>query len=221
MARHFETPLVLLALLAVSCRHHPPVPPGSEQREEMGRQLRDFRDYWLVPAKIAPPTVDFAAQRATAGAYVATIAPMLPEDAPWNQWHGGELRLFNNRAGYVFQLTIEGPGPVRWLPGETWLRLNGKGDRLPPAEVPDQLLAPLFGAALDQEAMLVEGDLVERTRAAGPFRAAYLPSTSSPTPLQGVLAFTLPDPEAQVVAFELTVGIAGPDGRQTFDWTFR
>ena len=67
-------------------------------------------------------------------------------------------------------------------------------------------------AALLQEGFGLDGDHVERTRAAGPFRAAYLPLGTAQAPLHGVIGFPLSDPERHVVALRVTVGVQGPDG---------
>ena len=67
-------------------------------------------------------------------------------------------------------------------------------------------------AALLQEGFGLDGDHVERTRAAGPFRTAYMPLGSVAAPLHGVIAFPLLDPDKHVVALRVTVGVQGPDG---------
>jgi len=202
-----------LALTGLSCKPKGWEVPAPAEQAVVQDQLDRFARSWLYPAKIAPPTVPFDEQETHEGGITVRVQPLRPEDAPWNTWPGPSARLFNNRAALLFHVTIEASRPVRWLPGSTGLELNDPGDPLPPARTPDELLAPLLRAALLQERYALEGDFVQRTRAAGPFRAAYLPPDSASTPLTGVIGFPLPDPEKQVIALQLTVGLLGPDGR--------
>ncbi len=176
--------------------------------------LEAFESYWLAPAVIAPPMIDFSEQRVEQGGLVLKLKPIRPEDAEWNQWKDGQPRLFNNRSAYMFQLHIEGEGPLRWMPKNTKLELNTEGNALPAAESPESLLRPLLAAALDQERFVLDGDLVERTRAAGPFRAEYMPLASQDGPLDGLIAFPLEDSDAHVVGLRVTIGVKSVDGPQ-------
>lgn len=203
---------LLAALLAVSCAPKSWAIQDPADQAEAREELDRFERTWLHPARIAPPNVVFEPRTATRGDLAVTVAPLRPEAAPWNTWPGPTARLFNNRAALLFEVAIEGEGPVRWVPGATTLELNDAGDPLSPARAPDEVLVPLLQAALVQERYGIDGDFVERTRGAGPFRGAYLPTSPVETPVMGLIAFPLTDPEQHVVAFRITLGVEGPDG---------
>jgi hypothetical protein len=87
------------------------------------------------------------------------------------------------------------------------------------------LLADLLYHAFLEERWSEDGDLVARTRAAGPFRSAYLPPWVAGTELTGVIAFPLatrdgPLPEIQVAALRLTLAITAADGPHELVWVF-
>jgi hypothetical protein len=201
-----------VALTSLSCRPKGFEVPSPAEQAPIRDQLAEFARSWLFPAKIAPPNVAFEAHEATDGAITVTVEPLRPEDASWNAWPGPSSRLFNNRAALLFEVTVVSTGPVRWIPDNTGLELNDPGHPLPPARTADELLAPLLRAALFQERYALDGDYVQRTRAAGPFRSAYLPLDAADSPLHGVIGFPLPDPEEQVIALRVTVGVQGKDG---------
>lgn len=198
--------------MGLSCRPKGWEVPSPAAQASVRQQLAEWSKSWLLPAKIAPPTVPFESKEATEGGVTVTVRPLRPEDATWNTWPGPSSRLFNNRAALMFDVTIVASGPVRWIPQRTGLELNDAGHPLPPARTADNLLAPLLRAALFEERYALDGDFVERTRAAGAFRSAYLPLDAADSPLSGVIGFPLRDPEEQVVALRLTVGVQGPDG---------
>lgn len=203
--------VVLSACAAASCRHRPPPPTPIAQETTVQADLSEFRRAWLAPARIAPPTIEFAARISEEGGLSVAATPARPEDAPWNEWTGPEARLFNDRVGLMFHVRFATDGPVRWVPESTAIFLNQSDEGLPPAPTPDLVLTPLLGAALAQERGMVDADLVERTRAAGPFRAAYLPTDVRTGIVEGVVIFPLPEAEIQVVSVDLSLGIATAD----------
>ncbi len=201
-----------LGAMALSCKRPAwdvslPADQASAQEE-----LVAFERSWLEPARIPPPTVTLEEKEAADGAVVVRVNPLRPEDAAWNTWPGSTLRLFNNRAALLFEVTVEADGPVRWIPEATGLELNEVGNPLRPAQTADELLVPVLRAALLQEGYGLEGDYVERTRAAGPFRSAYLGLDAAPAPMHGVIGFPLADPDKHVVALRVTIALQGPDG---------
>lgn len=212
--------MLLGASLAGSCGR-PPAPFAEPTGQGQAiASTEAFRRDWLAPAKIAPPTIDFVPVQVIRGSLTITATPALPEEAAWNAWPGPEARLFNNRSGLMFVVTTSGEGPVRWLPDASLVRVNRATTALAPSATPDELLVPLLGAALEAERHVVDSDLVDRTRAAGPFRAAYLSTASEVPPTTGVVVFPLEDPEAQVVHVELTLAFDTPAGAATYTFTW-
>ena len=207
--------VALLAASALSCAHRSLSAPTPD-REEVAQELSDFEHEWLEPARVAPPTVDFEPHRVSDGPYSATLRLVLPEDARWNQWTAGSVRLFNNRAAYLFDVQVEGPGALQWLPDRTTLTLNTDERSVRAVALPDELLEPLMSAALWQERFGLPGDLVARTRAAGPFRSEYLSRGDGAGRLHGTLAFLLPDPDRQVVDLTVVVTVMTADGPHPF-----
>lgn len=157
---------------------------------------------------------------AKAGDIEIQARPLRPQDAEWNRWPDGTARLFNNSAGWLVELRIDGPHGLRWLPVGTRLEINEPGAPIKPAHTPDELLQPLLIGALEQERNFLEGDLLDRTRAAGPFRAAYLPLSEHEQRLEGVIAFPTPGGPPQARAMRLTVAVAVDDRPQelVFIW---
>ena len=208
--------LVAIGSCAPRSRGVDPVAERIVVTEELSR----FRRYWLEPARVAPPTVDFEWREATSGDVTTRIRPLRPEDAEWNQWPGDGYRLFNNRAALLFEVEIDGDPPLRWVPERSTLELNDAGTPLLAAATPDDLLVPLLRAALVQEQFGTDGDLVDRTRAAGPFRAAYLPLSASRPQVKGVIAFPLEAPEQHVIAFRVRLRVHGADGGHDLTWLY-
>jgi hypothetical protein len=129
------------------------------------------------------------------------------EEASWNAWPGRRMRLFNHRWAWVVHLDLEGPGTLAWQPSATTLELNDPSQRLTAAALPDEVLSDLVFWALQQERAASGDDLVSRLRAAGPFRAAYLPAAGE-RHLAGVIAFPAAEhAEQHVVAARLTVAV--------------
>lgn len=210
--------VVLVALLA-GCVRRGAFAPAPADRAEAAAELEQFEAYWLAPARLAPPTIPFEPQQTAIDGLSVTVRPLLPEDANWNQWRGGELRLFNNRAALMFDVEVAGEGRFRWLPEATRLVINGGRATLPAAASPDELLVPLMRGALLQESAALDGDLVERTRAAGAFRSAYLASADSGAPAHGVIAFPLGGVE-YIVDATLVFEVLTPSGRRNATYTF-
>lgn len=192
----------------------------------MRERIAEFRGRALDPARIPPPSIDPGARVAEAGTVRATAAPLRPEDADWNRWPDGTARLFNDRAALLFAVRIEGTGPIRWVPAATRLEVNDPTTSLSVSSSGELLLGELLVNAYLEERHGLDGDLVERTRAAGPFRARYLPLAAADGVLEGVLAFPLvsegrPIGEDHVVALRLTVGVVGDvDGAATLVFVF-
>jgi hypothetical protein len=220
IVRRFPLPLrailVGTGLAAIACPRRPTVaPPVTEDARAV---LDDFARTWLAPARVAPPTIDDVAVATEQGDVRATLTPLRPEDAWWNQWSGGTARLFNNRAALLFDVVVEAPGFVVFLPDASSVRLNRDEDVIVAAANPDELLVPLLGAAMLQEREGEVGDLVERTRAAGPFRSAYLPVRSDTGRMTGVVAFPLDDPNRHMTRVRVTLAFGTPDGRVDLSW---
>lgn len=190
-----------------------------EDQEATRRELERFERQWLAPAGIAPPAVRDGSQAIAQGSLQVQAAPLRPEDAPWNAWPGPTSRLFNNRAGLFFAVQATGPNGLRWVPEHTTLEIDSEGS-LSPADSADALLVPLITAALAQERAGLPGDLVDRTRAAGPYRSAYLPQSATTGSLQGVIAFPLPDPDQQIVAMRLTLSLWTPTGTERVQFLY-
>lgn len=202
------------------CPRGRPPAPGVEGHDEATDDIAAFRRAWLMPARIAPPAIEFLTRDAAVDAVHGTATPAIPEDADWNDWPGAESRLFNNRVGLMFVVDIAGDGRIEWMPDRSSLRVNRAFD-VPPATSADQLLVPLLSAALEQERAMVDADLVDRTRGAGPFRAAYVPQVAADGHLHGVVVFPLPDPDQQVVDVTLTIAVRDSVGAHVLTWAWQ
>ncbi len=223
MSRTFLILVGFLPILAGCSRR--PVSPPEVALDEVAARIEAYRIAALRPARVAPPAIAFEPHELEAGRVRAITEPLRPEDADWNRWPEGGPRLFNNRAALLFRVRIEAPGPTVWLPEQTFLELNDPETVVPAAETTEALLGDLLYWAFMEERWLAGGDLVDRARGAGPFRAAYLPLHAEDGVLEGVVAFPLVvGPEASladlhVVAVRLTVGILSDDGEQQLVWT--
>jgi hypothetical protein len=182
--------------------------------------LESFTEGWLEPVRSPITLMDPAPLLAHGGGVDATARPLRPQQAEWNRWPDGTARLFNDRAGWLLEVEVTGPHSLRWLPIGTGLELNEPGSPIAPAHTPDELLQPLLLGALEQERNFIDGDLIERTRAAGPFRAAYLPLAGQDQVLEGVIAFPIAGGSPQVRAMRLTLAIAVDDRPQTLVFTW-
>jgi hypothetical protein len=189
------------------------------------KDLLAFETYWLSPAKIAPPTVSFEREVLELDGISAYAQPLLLEDATWNQWDGLGYRLFNNRLGIAFEVGVvveDAETTINWLPESTFVELNSEADLNYASASADLLLGPLHSAALRQQQGGLEGDLVDRLRAARPFRSAYVP-IESPGVWEGVIVF--PEFEAAqsdiriVGAVRLTVALNIEGIRRILVWT--
>ena len=216
---------LVFGLVFAGCPH--PVAPAPAQDEEIVRErIAEFRARALDPARIPPPSVGAEELPAQSGPVRATARPVRPEDVDWNHWPGGGARLFNNRAALLFEVRIEGTGPIRWVPAATRLEINDAGTTIQASSSGELLLGELLVNAYLEERYGLDGGLVDRTRAAGPFRAVYLPLASADGVLDGVLAFPLvADGRAigdeHIVALRLTVGVVDEtDGAATLVWVF-
>lgn len=227
----FRIAILFLASTLPGCKAARAPTVDGRHRDDTRDVIEQFIRYRLQPARIAPPSVD---RRSTAQAtgLSGTAELVLAEDASWNHWPGPGPRLFNNRTAHLFHLTVETPpeARVRWLPEASQLELNVTGNTLAPAPNQEPLLDELVFWAFQQERAVLEGDLVERTRAAGDFRRAYMPIEGLGG-LSGLVAFPLVttetnapfldgmDPsELHVVSMRLTLAIEVDDVRRDLVW---
>lgn len=194
----------------------------------MASDIESFRRYALEPARIAPPTVGQRELSARSGGLQVVARLVRPETAAWNAWPDGSARLFNDRVAHLFEIEVTGGGPIGWLPGATTLELNDPGTVLLAAPDGEILLHDLHALALQAERQLLDGELAERTRAAGAFRSAYLPPAGADR-LAGVVAFPLwatnPGEQASlaekhVVAMRLTLALMDADGPRSVELVF-
>jgi len=186
-----------LAVLAglfspAGCTRVPPSPSTAAQQEVADR-LEAFERNVLAPARIPPPSVDRSERTLVSGDVTATVRLVLPEEATWNRWRDGGARLFNNRVALLFDVRLEGPEPLAWHPERSTLELNDETIRLTAAPDAEVLLGGLLVHALLAAEWGIETELVDRTRAAGPFRDAYLDPRVEQGPLEGVVGFQLWD----------------------------
>lgn len=209
----------LFLVLQPGCGRRPAQIVDPTAQADVAEQLSAFERHWLGPARVAPPTVADGARKAYDQGVIGSASTLRPEAATWNQWKTSSYRLFNNRVALMFDLKLHGSGSLRWLPSDSVLVVNGQ-ETFPAAVAPDDLLLPLLKAALQQEANVIDGDLTERTRAAGPFRSAYLPTTPAVDTLEGVIAFPLDDPDMHVVYMQLQVGVNTDEGPATLRFDF-
>lgn len=196
----------------------------SAQRE-LTQQLTNFEEYWLHPAKIAPPTIPYDPVSLEVDGMVAYAQPFLLEDADWNSWEGTGFRLFNNRLGLGFRVGISGDADaaILWRPESTFVEINTEDDINYASMSADAMLGPLHAAALDQERGGLDGDFVDRLRSAHAFRDAYVPA-SAEGEWTGVIVFPETQPGRSDVRIagdvRLTVTVqVGPE-RRIFVWTF-
>ena len=105
------------------------------------------------------------------------------------------------------------------MPHETTLELNEPGHTLAPSTTAEELLLPLLQAAAAQERWGLDGDLVQRTRGAGAFRSAYLPTAPQDEALVGLIAFPTDHPELHVVVLRVAVAVRDDRGVHTAVWT--
>jgi hypothetical protein len=220
MAKSLTTAVVLASLILCSCSKRRDVQVSGVEQSAALQDLRLFSAYWLDPAQVPPPTIAFESRTATDGTVEVTVTPIRAEDAPWNQWEGEGARLFNNRAAHLFEVSIAGRDDVRWIPEASGLELNVEGSPTPPHRHPDNLLVPLLEYARQQERWLLSGDLMARTRAAGPFRAAYMPIGVHSQTVRGVVAFPIVDPQQLVVGLRVTLAAEDATGPHTVTFTY-
>lgn len=218
-------PALILACSTRSLRSE--VVPAAQQAT-VASDLRAFVAFTLAPAAVAPPSVAWDDREVASGPLRARVTPVRPEDAAWNRWSDGSSRLFNNRVAQLFLVRIEGPGPMAWRPRESMLELDGPALRLAAVGGADELLGELTFWALMQERWLLDGDLAARTRAAGPFRDAYLPRTDEAGVLEGLVAFELMDPthpervvaDEHIVGMRLTLAVETNERVERLVWLF-
>ncbi|TNE87892.1 MAG: hypothetical protein EP330_16475 [Deltaproteobacteria bacterium] len=180
--------------------------PGIAEREEGRERLQRFEQAWLEPAKVAPPTVSGEAQLVERDGLTAKIRLIRAEEAEWNEWNEG-VRLFNERAGYFFDVQVAGEGKLTWLPNDTLLERNVEGSPLRAAGDPDDFLFPLQQAAIHSSMLVIDNDFSERARAAGPFRAAYMSRRVERDRMEGVIGFQADDTQRHVVAMRMTLAV--------------
>jgi hypothetical protein len=197
-----------------------------EAQQDALRQKEAYEAYALHPAGLVPPAIQVAPLRAESMGVWGMATPLRPEDQSWNRWPDGGARLFNNRMAHLFEVTLHGEGVIGWIPEETVLELNDPSIRLVATGSPDGLLVDLLYFAKAQEDWILDGDLVARTRAAGPFRASYLPARGD-RQLRGIIGFPMSggsDPisvaETHIVAERLTLAVTTAEGISRLVWVF-
>ena len=164
-----------------------------------------------MPAIIAPPTVSMEPVE-SGDDHLRVRARYVPvEQASWNRWTHG-VRLFNQRAGYLFELDVEGSEPLTLNYADTTLERNVEGAALTAEQDLEVFLLPLQSAALHASSLLLDVDFADRARAAGEFRSAWLTADSSQRRLQGLVGFRAEDTERHVTAMRLTLAVQTPAG---------
>jgi hypothetical protein len=198
----------------------PPLLAREDDRIAVGERLAAFRQQTLAPAHVPPPSLSQTSQQVSDGSVQGQARLLRPEEAAWNRWVDGEMRLFNNRAALLFEITLQGPGPLGWDPESARLEINDESTVLLAAGSAEVLLAELLFHAYLEQQWGFDGDLVNRTRAAGAFRMAYAPTLAPDDTLSGVIAFPLLDLPAMphVVALRLTLTITAEDGVHVLVW---
>ena len=219
VARRFFLLTAVSGSLAVTCRPLRPTTLDITDRAQAQQQLDRFRDLWLYPAHIPDPPVDLSNRTHREGLFEVTVHPIRPEAAFWNQYAGSELRLFNNRAGWFFEVAATGNGSVRWVPTGSKLEINTATDVRFPFVSPETLLEPLIEHARLQEEWMLDGDLHLRAGRAREFRASYL-SAAERTSIHGVVGFgRLMDP-GPIHSMRLTMAFQDDDGLHRVQWVF-
>ena len=175
-------------------------------RTSVRMSLLDFEEYWLYPAKIAPPTISFSPKTVKKNGWVATIEPVLAEQQPWNQWPGDGYRLFNNRAAHLFYVTIDGTGPIQWKSDETKIRINYPEKSLDSAQTADELLAPLRKAAVSEQEWILDTQFGKRHRGAGSFPSDTCHQTTNAS-IRGLIAFPVVETSQHVVVIEVDLSV--------------
>lgn len=222
-----RTALPLLAswLAFAGCPRRSPI-PAEPDAESVGERIAEYRAAALDPARLPPLSLSSPVATATSGDVRATARVLRPEEAEWNRWPDGGARLFNDAAALLFVVRVEGTGPLRWVPAATRLELNDERTSILAASSGEPLLGDLLVNAYLEERFGLDGDLVDRARGAGPYRAAYLPLTSDGGVLEGLVAFPLiadgrSVADLHVVALRLTLGVVGDaDGAHTLVFVF-
>ncbi len=226
---------VLATLTVIACAGHRTTRVEEAHQRQAHAALERFIQFRLEPARLPPPSIHQPEAVATDGTLRGVARLLLAEEAPWNRWPGPTLRLFNNRAAHLFEVRVEAGGlPIRWIPERSYLELNVSGNAFRAAPTAEVLIEELLFWAFQQERALLDGDLVDRARAAGELRRVYLPLKPT-TRLEGLIAFPLTRPpwdargdnpvepapyELHVVAMRLTIGLE-VDGTPTeLVWTF-
>jgi len=218
--------VLLLTIFAVSCPRQR-LPTLSFAEQSAAREQKDaYETYALHKSGIAPPGIAFESRRAEGAGIWGTAIPVRPEDADWNQWPDGNARLFNNRMAHLFDVQLHGEAMLGWVPEGTALELNDESVRLVSAASPEDLLVDLLFFAKSQEDWILDGDLVARTRAAGAFRAEYIPAQGD-RELSGLIGFPMTThddgleiAERHVVAERLTISVVTVAGIQELVWVF-
>lgn len=211
-------------LLYFGCGRHG-VPVAIDQRQDAQDRIASYCRYALEPARIPPPSVSRAEREVRDGPIVGRARIVRAEEAEWNQWMDQGPRLFNNRMALIFEIEIDGPGPISWDPDRTLLEVNDDRTVLPVAPSAEVLLGELLFHAWLEEQWALDGDLVSRTRGAGPWRSAYLPAIVHGGGLGGVIAFPLIAGDTalfdlHVVALRLTLPVIAEDGQHDLVWVF-
>ena len=197
-----------------------------EADERARREIQAWSKWALEPSGLAHPQIPRGAQTQVRETTFVTVSYVRPEDAEWNTWPDGNLRLFNNRMGHMFEVQTNLPQEARLSVERTQLELNRPDYLLAVAEAPDRFLDPLINFALMQERSSVDAGLVARLRGAGAFRASWL--TYQGDEWNGLVGFPVVgraspqpaaiSPELHIVAMRLTVAFEVDNAVQ--EWVF-
>ncbi len=196
--------LALIPLLACASRARAPsstaLPDERARRFEELRVL--FHDAVLARDTVPPPTLSFSASDVTVSGTRVVARPILAESQPWNDWPDGSARLFNDGAGYLWEVSVS--PPARWVAARTSLAVNDTEQTFPAAESADAVIEPLMRTAALEAMIGGVGELNLRVRAADAFRKAYLRDGAAGT---GVVVFPAPSRQIHAVAMELHLGL--------------
>lgn len=178
-----------------------------EQRARFAELRDQLRSERLERNRTPGPSTSMAPQSQERDGVRATVRPVSAEDATWNAWPDGTARLFNDGAGYLWEVVFESQRPVRWIPDQTVLAVNDTDQLFAPAEEPDAVLQHLVQGAMLEDAFGLDGDLGLRIRAADAFRRAYLSDRPVAGEQEGVVLFPAPAFRLHAVALQLTLAL--------------
>jgi hypothetical protein len=219
-------PWAVLLLLAGCARSAVPGDVPASSQVSIERQIfdaateamrRDYLDRDTVPG----PVVSYAPQTQGHEHFSVTVAPVLAEGQPWNEWPDGTARLFNDAVGYLWRIEVRSDRETRWSPAHTELAVNDTEQTFLAVAQPDDLLVHLLTGAREEMRVGAPANLSLRIRNADDFRRAYLGTDARKGDRSGVLLFPAPTRNLQAVAMQLTVGFwTEADGVKEYRFLF-